>query len=56
MVGKLGRQWLKKTPVFVPHERIAEAARELGVAQVHVTAAGDEGCVQGVINFFNKTS
>lgn len=56
MVGKLGRQWLKKTPVFVPHERIAAAARELGVAQVHVTAAGDDGCVQGVINFFNKTS
>lgn len=56
MVGKLGREWLKKTPVFVPHERIAEAARELGVAQVSVTAAGDEGCVQGLINFFNKTS
>jgi len=56
MVGKLGREWLKKTPVFVPHERIAEAARELGATQVSVTAAGDEGCVQGLINFFDKTS
>lgn len=56
MVGKLGREWLKKTPIFVPHERIAEAARELGVTQVSVTAAGDEGCVQGLINFFHKTT
>lgn len=48
LVGKLGQQWLKKTPVFVPHERIAEAARELGLQQVYVTDVGDEGMVAGI--------
>ena len=48
LVGKLGQQWLKKTPVFVPHERIAEAARELGLQQVYVTDMGDEGMVTGI--------
>lgn len=48
LVGKLGQQWLKKTPVFVPHARIAEAAREMGLQQVFVTEAGDEGMVAGI--------
>lgn len=48
LVGKLGQQWLKKTPVFVPHERIAEAARELGLQQVFVTDVGDAGMVAGI--------
>lgn len=49
LVGKLGQQWLKKTPVFVPHERIAEAAREMGLQQVVVTEAGDEAMVAGLV-------
>jgi len=49
LVGKLGQQWLKKTPVFVPHERIAEAAREMGLQQVFVTEAGDEAMVAGLV-------
>jgi len=49
LVGKLGQQWLKKTPVFVPHERIAQAARELGLQQVFVTDVGDEGMVAGLV-------
>ena len=32
MVGTLGRHWLRKTPLFAPHARIAERARELGIA------------------------
>lgn len=56
MVGKLGREWLKKTPLFVPHARIAEAARELGVKQIKVTPNGDEGCVAAVIDYFNTES
>ncbi len=48
LAGKLGQQWLKKTPVFAPHERIAETAREMGLEQVFVTQAGDEGLVAGV--------
>ena len=49
LVGKLGQQWLKKTPVFVPHERIAEAAREMGLQQVFVTEVGDEAMVAGIL-------
>lgn len=52
MVGKLGRQWLGQTPLFVPHQRIGEAARGLGLRQVIVTAAGDEGLLRGLIEWF----
>lgn len=52
MAGKLGRQWLGRTPLFVPHERIGEAARGLGLRQVIVTAAGDEGLLRGLIEWF----
>ncbi|HUX62652.1 MAG TPA: uroporphyrinogen-III synthase [Sulfuricella sp.] len=54
LVGKLGQQWLKKTPVFVFHENIAEVARELGVEQVYVTPAGDEGLLSGLIEWRKK--
>ena len=49
LAGKLGQQWLKKTPVFAPHERIAETAREMGLQQVFVTAVGDEAIVAGMV-------
>lgn len=49
LLGKLGQQWLKKTPLFVPHARIAETARNLGLEQVMVTAAGDEGLLTDLI-------
>ena len=49
LVGKLGQQWLKKTPLFAPHERIAEVAHSLGLEQVFVTAMGDEGLIAGLI-------
>lgn len=54
MVGKLGQSWLQQTPVFVPHPRIAEAARSLGLAQVHVTEAGDEGVLEGLRRHFSR--
>ena len=43
MVGKLGQSWLRRTPVLVPHPRIAMAARELGCNNVIETVPGDEG-------------
>ena len=49
LVGKLGQQWLKKTPVFVPHIRIAQAAQELGLKQVIVTEAGDENMLASIV-------
>lgn len=53
LVGALGQQWLKKTPVFVIHERIACVARELGIAHVIITSNGDDGLVAGMIDWFN---
>ncbi len=52
MVGTLGRPWLRKTALFVPHERIAERARSLGIAAVIVTGAGDEAMVEAMVRFF----
>lgn len=52
MVGKLGQTWLKKTPLFVPHPRIADVARELGLEKVVVTEAGDEGISAGLRAYF----
>lgn len=45
LLGTLGQQWLKKTPLFVPHERIAQVAREMGLTRITVTAPGDEGLI-----------
>jgi uroporphyrinogen-III synthase len=52
MVGASGRPWLKKTPVFVPHPRIAATARELDLGIVVETAQGDDGLVQGLQRWF----
>lgn len=53
LVGKLGQQWLRKTPLFVPHEHIAGIGRGLGLANVIVTKAGDAGLVAGLIEYFS---
>lgn len=55
MIGKVGQQLLKITPLFTAHERIAHVARGLGLTNVHVTAAGDEGLVQGLLEYFLST-
>jgi len=52
LVGKLGQSWLRKTPLFVPHPRIEQTARELGLATVVLTAQGDEGLVEGLAQWF----
>jgi uroporphyrinogen-III synthase len=52
MVGKLGQTWLKKTPLFVPHPRIASLARALGCHEVILTGPGDDGLVAGLLEHF----
>jgi uroporphyrinogen-III synthase len=52
MIGRLGQAWLKKTPAFVPHARIAEQARALGLQQVFPTAPGDDGLMAGLVQYF----
>jgi uroporphyrinogen-III synthase len=54
MVGKLGQSWLKKTPTFVPHARIAEQARALGLTQVILTGPADAGLLAGLVEHFAK--
>jgi uroporphyrinogen-III synthase len=55
MIGARGRELALRTPVFVPHPRIAETASDLGVLKVIVTGPGDEGLLTGLSNYFNKS-
>ncbi len=43
-----GRACLQKTPVFVPHARIADNARALGLSNIILTDAADAGIVAGL--------
>lgn len=52
MIGRLGQAWLKKTPAFVPHLRIAEQAQALGLAKVIPTEPGDDGLMAGLMQYF----
>ena len=54
LLGEVGAPWLTATPLFAPHEKIAEAARRFGIAQVIATPGGDAGLVEGLINWFRN--
>ena len=54
MLGKLGRQWLKSTPVFVPHERILAVVQELGLSHGILTEPGDDGLIAGMSAWFEQ--
>uniref|UniRef100_Q479S9 Uroporphyrinogen-III synthase n=1 Tax=Dechloromonas aromatica (strain RCB) TaxID=159087 RepID=Q479S9_DECAR len=43
-----GRAFLQKTPLFVPHARIAENARALGLSNIILTEAADAGILAGL--------
>lgn len=49
LVGKLGQTWLRTTPLYVPHARIAATARALGLERVVETGPGDDGLLAGLI-------
>ena len=52
MLDDTGRSALARTPLFVPHPRIAAAARALGIDSVSVTASGDEAMVAGIASHY----
>ncbi|BAO30773.1 uroporphyrinogen-III synthase [Sulfuritalea hydrogenivorans] len=52
MLGHLGQAWLKKTPAFVPHVRIAAQAQALGLTNVIPTDPGDDGLMAGLMQYF----
>jgi uroporphyrinogen-III synthase len=53
LIGEAGRAWLNKTPLFVPHARIAATARELNLNLVVHTAQGDGGLLAGLQQWFS---
>lgn len=56
MLGPLGQQWLKNTPVLVPHERIAETAARMGLVNVILTGPGDDGLAEGLCQHFSGSA
>ncbi|MHB1143714.1 MAG: uroporphyrinogen-III synthase [Thiobacillus sp.] len=56
LLGEAGRILLLHTPLFAPHEKIAEAARRFGIARVIATPGGDAGLVEGLLNWFRNNS
>lgn len=52
LLGAEGAAQVRRTPAFVPHARIAQAARDLGVTTVTVTEAGEEGLLAGLVEWF----
>ncbi|MBS1190348.1 MAG: uroporphyrinogen-III synthase [Rhodocyclaceae bacterium] len=48
MLDADGRRFLAATPVLVPHERIADNARALGLDKVVLTAPADAGIIAGL--------
>nr|WP_154717310.1 uroporphyrinogen-III synthase [Sterolibacterium denitrificans] len=56
LLGEAGRALLETTPLFAPHQRIAEAARRLGLSRVIATAAGDAGLLQELNRYFSDVA
>jgi uroporphyrinogen-III synthase len=54
MVGDAGIALLRATPLLVPHENIATAARQFGIGSVVVSAGGDAGTLTGLVNWFQQ--
>lgn len=51
MLDEAGRRRLALTPVFVPHARIAENARALGLGCVVLTGPADAGIMEGLCTY-----
>lgn len=55
ILGKLGQQLLKSTPIFTSYERIVQAAGDLGLEKIiKTTLAGDEGLLDSLQTYFGK--
>ena len=52
MLGKLGQQWLRSTPLFVPHPRVARGAAQLGIREIRVAGSADEEVVRALVAYF----
>jgi len=52
MLGKLGQQWLRSTPLFVPHARLRRNAEQLGVREIRVAGTADEDVLRALVAYF----
>jgi uroporphyrinogen-III synthase len=52
LLGAAGAPLVRATPLFAPHQRIAAAAWEWGVAEVVATPPGDAGLVSALAEWF----
>lgn len=55
MLDVAGQKKLRDMPLFVPHPRIAELARSQGWGDVHLTGAGDDGLLSGLLEWAGKS-
>lgn len=53
LLGRAGREAMLGAPLFVPHARIAAAARAAGCRRVSLTGQGDEGLLAGLCGWFD---
>jgi uroporphyrinogen-III synthase len=51
MLDDEGRDYLQATPLFVPHARIAETARELGLTRIVLCEAADAGIMAALVAY-----
>ncbi|MGV8711424.1 MAG: uroporphyrinogen-III synthase [Nitrosomonas sp.] len=55
ILGSLGQQLLKLTPIFTVHERIARTAEDLGLKKIVFSPShGDEGLLESLHLYFNS--
>lgn len=52
LVALLGQERLRPLPIFVPHERVARRARELGLAAPVVAGPGDAQMLARMVAYF----
>ena len=51
LLDEEGRNFLQATPLFVPHARIAETARELGLRNIVLSEAADAGIMAALVAY-----
>lgn len=54
LLGAAGVELLRRTPMFVHHPRIAEAARARGIGTVIETAADEAALVEALMDYFDN--
>jgi Uroporphyrinogen-III synthase len=52
MLGERGQTYLRATPLFVTHERIAAAARALGLDDVIAAPTSDQGLLETLVHYY----